>query len=124
MKLLDSNILIYSAQDSFSFLRQLVKDPTNAASSISIIEVLGYSKLTQRDQEYFEAIFRILRIIDVDRDIVLKATELRQQRNISVPDAIVAATALLHSYELNSRNEEDFSWIPALKFVNPIPSDQ
>lgn len=124
MKLLDSNILIYSARDAFSFLRPLVKDPANAISSISIIEVLGYPKLIQEDREYFEAIFRILQIIDIERDIVLKATALRQERNVSVPDAIVAATALIHNYELQSRNEADFTWISGLRFSNPIPNDQ
>ena len=36
-------------------------------------------------------------------------------------DSIVAATALLHGAELQTRNVADFQKIPDLKVINPIP---
>jgi len=39
---------------------------------------------------------------------------------IKLPDAVIAATALVHGLELISRNESDFKKIPGLAVVNPF----
>lgn len=39
---------------------------------------------------------------------------------MSAGDAIIAATALHHHLELNTRNVSDFDWIPNLRIINPI----
>lgn len=59
MKLLDSNIVIYSYQPAFSFLKSLVIDPTNAVSAISRLEILGFHDLQKGEQAYCEYVFRI-----------------------------------------------------------------
>lgn len=35
-----------------------------------------------------------------------------------LPDAVIAATALIHDLTLISRNDKDFTSIPLLKYVN------
>lgn len=55
MKLLDSNIVIYSYQPAYSFLKPLVIDPTNAVSAISRLEILGFHGLQPGEQTYCEA---------------------------------------------------------------------
>ena len=52
MKLLDSNIVIYSYQPAFSFLKPLVIDPANAVSAISRLEILGFHGLQPGEQTY------------------------------------------------------------------------
>ncbi|WP_409017754.1 PIN domain-containing protein [Dyadobacter sp. CY323] len=44
---------------------------------------------------------------------------LRKQRRIKTPDAIIAATALANNFTLVTDNEKEFTNIPKLKIVNP-----
>ena len=52
MKLLDSNIIIYSYQPNFSYLKPLVLDPENAVSVISQLEILGFHGITAGEKTY------------------------------------------------------------------------
>ena len=120
MQLLDSNILIYSAQEEFANLRMLFREETIRVSAISKVEVLGFRGLTAIDKLYFEALFRQLTAFPIDNAILDKATELRQQHRLSLGDAIIAATALLYNCTLYTRNIGDFSKIKGLLVVNPM----
>ncbi|MCF8244559.1 MAG: type II toxin-antitoxin system VapC family toxin [Saprospiraceae bacterium] len=120
MKIIDSNIIIYSANPDFSYLRPLVMDATNFVSAISLVETFGFQNLHPVDEKYFESVFKILQIIEVDRTVLVKAIEVRQKQKIKLGDSLVAATALLHNLELYTRNISDFQKIPGLTVVNPI----
>lgn len=120
MILLDSNIIIYSAQPAHAHLRPLVSDPANAVSAFTILEVLGYQSLWPIDKIYFEAAFQIVEVFDISQIILNQAVVLRQSHKMSPGDAIIAATALVHGCDLYTRNESDFQWITGLKIVNPV----
>ncbi len=122
MPLLDSNILIYSGEPAFSsILLPYITDPANLVSAVSIVETLGYHKITADQVLYFESLFKILRIVPIDEIVIQKALHLRQLKKLSLGDAFIAATALVHNVELISRNTVDFSGIAGLKIINPIP---
>lgn len=121
MILLDSNILVYSAQPSFAYLRPLVSDSLNAVSAFTMLEVLGYHTLTPVDKTYFETAFKILQVFEIDQPILKQAINLRQIRKMTPGDSIIAATAVVHGYEIYTRNTTDFNWIAGLKVINPIP---
>lgn len=120
MKILDSNILIYSQLAEFTYLRPLIFDEANAVSKISQLEVLGFHRLDDKAKRYFESCFQMLGIIDISGEIIDSAIALRQQRKMSLGDAIVAATALHHNAILLTRNVADFIHITDLNIVNPI----
>jgi toxin FitB len=120
MVILDSNLIIYSAQTPFAHLRPLVKDPNNIVSAFTMLEVLGYPTLSMVDKLYFQSVFSVLEIKDISPDIVNQAILLRQMRKISPDDAIIAATALYFSVDLYTRNISDFDWIKGLKVLNPV----
>ena len=42
------------------------------------------------------------------------------QKRLKLPDAIIAATALIHQLTLISRNDSDFNGIKNLRYVNPF----
>ena len=44
---------------------------------------------------------------------------LRKKHKIKLPDAIIAATALVHNLTLLTRNEKDFSKISNVESTNP-----
>lgn len=121
MILLDSNIIIYSAQPSFAYLRPLVSDPLNAVSAFTMLEVLGYPALAPVDKIYFETAFKVLQVFDINPSILNQAIKLRQTRKMTPGDAIIAATALVHGYEIYTRNKADFTWIAGLRVANPVP---
>jgi toxin FitB len=122
MKLIDSNILIYSGEAQFAhLLLPYVTDASNAVSAVSLVETLGYHKITLPQMEYFENIFQVLQVVQVDFATIRKAIEVRQMKKISLGDALVAATALLLNLELVSRNTDDFRGIPGLTVINPMP---
>lgn len=120
MKLLDSNILIYSAQAAYAHLRPLVSDPNNQVSHFTMLEVLGYYALIPTDKTYFESAFAILDLKDISLSIINQAILLRQMRKMSPGDSIIAATALHFGSELYTRNVSDFDWIDGLSVINPI----
>ena len=120
MKLIDSNILIYSSEPENHFLRDYVSEPDNGVSRFTELEVLGYHSLSPKDEQYFLAAFRALKIYPVDQAVVQKAISLPQRQSMSAGDSIIAATALLYQLELVTRNEADFKWIPELRIENPF----
>lgn len=122
MPLLDSNILIYSGEAQFAArLLPYVTDPNNLVSTISIVETLGYHKITPAQTLYFESLFKVLNTVPVDDVIIQRAVQLRQMKKMSLGDALIAASALVHGVELVTRNTTDFSGISGLIVVNPIP---
>ncbi len=121
MKILDSNILIYSYSDGYKHLRQLVWSDDAFASEISRLEVLGYHGLDKSEEEYFHDVFLVLKTHEIDVPVLDEAIRLRKAHKMKLGDSIVAATALIHGLEVYTRNMADFMKIPGLKVVNPIP---
>ncbi|NOQ35411.1 MAG: PIN domain-containing protein [Methylococcaceae bacterium] len=120
MILLDSNILIYSCQTEFNYLKPLVLETKNYVSHISKLEVLGFPRLLEIEKQYFENVFKILNNLPINDAVIDKAIELRQQFNMKSNDGIIAATALLHDMDVYTRNVDDFKNITGLKVINPV----
>lgn len=114
MKLIDTNILIYSAELSYSsILLPFITAPNNKVSVISRVEALGFHKITKTQRDYFNIVFSILQSISI---------EIRQMKKMTLGDSLIAATALTNNLEIITRNIRDFSGIPGLLISNPIPN--
>jgi len=120
MILIDSNIIIYSAIEKYSYLRKLYEEHDTFVSNISRLEVLGYHKITSQQQKYFNSIFSFIEILPVSEEIINTAIELRRKFNLSVGDSIISATAIINNLTLYTNNIEDFKNIIELKVYNPI----
>lgn len=59
------------------------------------------------------------RELEVDRAIAERAGSLRRRIGIPMPDALIAATALLHSCILVTRNVRDFKGVAELPLRDP-----
>jgi predicted nucleic acid-binding protein len=118
--LVDSNIVIYSADPAYAGLREWLARTSTAVSAISRVEVLGFHRLTPQDEATFREWFRTAKVMPVNDDVLQGAIVLRRQRPIGLADAVIAATALLHTGKLATRNVRDFGWIPGLTVVNPV----
>jgi predicted nucleic acid-binding protein len=120
MILLDSNIFIYLASGTLE--RHIIANKDIAHASITKIESLGFPRIQANELLLLEALFSESYDLPLTNDIVERATKLRQARSMSLGDAIIAATALEHNYELWTANEEDFVQIEDLRLHNPLKS--
>ena len=59
-------------------------------------------------------------ILSLTDEVVERTIELRKLYKIKLPDAIIAATAIVHDFTLISRNDKDFARITELKYLNPF----
>jgi len=118
--LVDSNILIYAAQPAHASLRQFIADRAPAVSAVSYVEVLGYHQLDNQARQYLEEFFRLARVLPLSQAVLDRAVALRQQRKMSLGDALVSGTALTYGLTLVTRNVEDFQWIQGLSLLNPF----
>jgi predicted nucleic acid-binding protein len=89
-----------------------------AVSIISKIEVLGFNA----DEDELERLASFIgwgNSIFIDGAIADKTIALRKMHRIKLPDAIIAATAIVHDLTLLSRNTNDFKNINGLKIIDP-----
>ncbi len=66
MKILDTNILIYAAEEPYKkTLAPYITNRINGVSSISKVETLGFWKITPEQIEWFNSIFQVLEVFPV-----------------------------------------------------------
>jgi len=120
MILADSNLIIYAASGKYPSLIEWFVENKPVVSAVTLVEVLGYHKLKADEKEVLESLFAELSVIYPSAEVFQKAIELRQQRNVSVSDALIAATALFHNLTLATHNTSDFGWVDGLDVVDPL----
>jgi predicted nucleic acid-binding protein len=117
--LIDTNTIIDTQMakiplEGLQFLQNVIDDHF-IISFVTYIEVLGY-KDVQQDTIDFMA---LADVIEINSAIINTCIELRKQKKIKLPDAIIAATALVNGPTIISRNTKDFIDIEELECINP-----
>ena len=120
MYFLDSNIIIYSVQPEHQYLRDYLRENELIISKITLLEVLGYYKLTQQEKEDFSRLLENMKHVSISDEIISKAIQLRQSRKLSIGDSLIAASAITSQAILLTANVLDFEWIIELTTYNPI----
>lgn len=125
MIFLDANIIIFALGAHQTTLVNLLDNTGDelACSEMVYLEVLGYPRITAKHNQVARQFFSQIRVIAIDSSVIEKAIRLRQQKTIKSPDAIIAATALIHKQILWTANAKDFQWIEELKWHNPLVND-
>jgi len=116
--LLDTNVIIDYVcrrlpENSEVFLSKIINEQINL-SAINKIELLGFSNVEQVLIDFVS----LAEIYHIDDEIINKTIELRKKYKIKLPDAIIAATAVVNQFSLISHNFRDFQKITELNFVN------
>ena len=117
--LLDTNAILdfmgkKLPEESQFFLSDIIDDQINI-SAINKIELLGFSNVEQHLIDFVG----FAEIYHLDDKIIDQTIELRKKYKIKLPDAIIAATAIVHNFTLISRNSSDFLKITELNYINP-----
>lgn len=122
--LIDTNVLIdYLDNDDTSALIGNVERSLRAGSLVSVIttmELLGWRGHTAQSRHDAENLLRSMGEIGLSRPVVDTVIRLRRTLAIKLPDAIIAASALVESLPLMTRNLDDFKGVPGLSLLDPI----
>lgn len=125
--LLDTTVLIdllRARNDRRALLAELVESGhTLASSAMNVGEV--YAGMRLGEEERTEALLANLDIVSMTAEIArsagkLKAEWARKGQTFSLPDMIVAATAIHHGAALMTDNQKHFRHIPELELY-PLP---
>lgn len=84
-------------------------------SVISRIEILGHESANEKLYAFLD----LADIYALTDEIADQAIEIRKKRKIKLPDAIIAATALVNDFVIVTRNINDFKNIEGLNYLNP-----
>ncbi len=90
-------------------------------------ELLAYSVVTRCElfagsatqEETVGLLLAPLTELPVDRPVAELAGRLRRESGVRTPDALIAATAMVHDLELVTRNLRDFGRVPGLRTRGP-----
>ena len=72
----------------------------SAVSQITRMELLGHPKITQDDERLIQLFLSECQVLLLNERIEVKATHLRRSGLLKLPDAIVAATAIINDLRL------------------------
>ncbi len=114
----DTNIFIYIANGTLD--EDIIGYEPIIYASITVIESLGYPAIRSIEEQSIKVLLATLTEIPLSSAIIEFAVHLRQQKNMSLGDAIIAASAMENSAALWTANTDDFKHIEGLKLFNPL----
>jgi predicted nucleic acid-binding protein len=125
MILCDTNILIEFYKNNPAIVQELRQIGLSqlAVSPISQAE-LYFGALNKAELKKIKQHLALLSQIPLDGSVSSKFLQLMESyslsHNLSLPDALIAATALVHNLELYTLNTKDFQFISNLKLYEPV----
>ncbi len=117
--LIDTNTLIefqgkLLPANGHTYVASVIDDEFNI-SVINKIETLGSRHVTQETENFIA----LATVFDLDKSIVDATIKLRKKHKIKLPDAVIAATAIVNKFTLITINVKDFLNIKGLRVINP-----
>jgi predicted nucleic acid-binding protein len=116
--LMDTNVVIdYLGNKLPPSGTAFIDDPA-VISVITRIEILGWYNVTSEQLAKLQPFIQNAVIYSLAERHIQQTILLRQQHKIKLPDAVVAATAMVEGLTLITRNADDFKHIDSLKLLN------
>ena len=120
--LLDTNFVInyfkgIFSDDAAKFTDSVINDLTYV-SVITRMELLSSQSLKPKDEEVIKEFIFDSTVFSLEENIITKTILLRRTNKIKLPDAIIAATAIVHNLQLITHNLKDFKNIHELIVVD------
>lgn len=120
MILCDTNIFIeiYRGNNSIIDILKTIGQQNIAVSDVTCAELL-YGARNKNELQIIRKDLNKLTILPIQTDISALSVELVEKfslsHNLSLPDALIAATALIHDIELYTLNTKDFRFLKNIK---------
>jgi predicted nucleic acid-binding protein len=119
--LLDTNAVISLLGGNRPLAERLEKAEWVGISIISQLEFLVFPELSEEDHNLFEAFAARVEVVGLtasQRELLSRIIELRRTRQLKLPDAIIAGTAL-HYRAILITEDEHFSSVTELAPLKP-----
>lgn len=122
--LIDTNILIYYLAGALPpeekpIIDKILQDSFNI-SIITKIELLGWKGHTPEGLIKARHLLDCARCLSLTDQLAEEAIEIRSSATISLPDAVIAASARSLEAVLVTRNGKDFSEVAGLQIYDPF----
>ena len=122
--LIDSNVLIDLFKGRFpkaaeSSLVNILNEGAYYVSAITKMELLGFNTSDDTQMKFLGEVIGNGTLLPIDDPVIDTTIRIRKAKKIKLPDAIIAATALVHNLTLVSRNQKDFTRIDQLQLLDP-----
>ena len=89
-------------------------------STVTEAEIFAGKKMEEESEaRKTERLLGLFEIIGLESEIAREAGKLRRNFGCNLPDAIIAATVILHKAKLVTRNKRHFEMIPDLDIIVP-----
>jgi len=128
MIIVDTDILIdaaHSIEDAVNCLQQIEEKSLLAISVITSMEMIIGCR-NKKELTLLDHFFQRFEILSLDNQISDTATELlktyRLSHGLMIADALIAATAIVISTPLISKNQKDYRFIAELDLLLEYPS--
>jgi predicted nucleic acid-binding protein len=123
MYLLDTNTIIYYLKGGLpaNGMKMIgdIADDRPSISVISKIELLGFNSPNAEEQSLTNKFVEACFIFNLNEAVVNQTIVLRKQYKIKIPDAVIAATAMVFNLTLITHNTNDFNKISNLQYTDP-----
>ena len=103
--------------NGMGFMHSII-DVVPNVSIVTKIEVLGFNT-TDDHYKLLTDFMNDATVLDLTSNIADVSIDIRKKHKTKLPDAIIAATAIVHDLILITRNSPDFKNIPALQVIDP-----
>lgn len=126
--LLDTNVLIYNLQGALSAdvkatVRQAMDAKQAYISVITRIEVLGWKGYNDTTLQQMEQLLSKLIEIPLTEAVVQDTIRIRKEFGLKLPDAVIAASAMVQGIALLTGNVDDFKRVADLQVRSIWPAE-
>ena len=120
---IDTSAVIKYLNETFptsgiSFLDKVLSEES-CISFITEIELQVWNPPNQEDLKIYRSYVDQSTVFGINHDITQETIRIRKLHNLKLPDALIAATAIVNNRTLIADNDQDFKRVPKLKFINP-----
>lgn len=112
---LDTNIILYLLGGDET-IAELLNGKQFYISSITQLELLGYSDLNNKQEEIIKDLLHNCVILDINDEIKAKVIHLRKIWKLKLPDRIIIASSLYLNLPLITA-DEDFKKVKELNLI-------
>ena len=121
----DTNTAIYFLQQQFpinaeKYIDSILQTNIPVISAITEIELLCWKTASENDLKVLNHFIQDATVIELEQEIKSKTAEIRKANKIKLPDSIIAATAIVYTLTIITRNTADFKNIDGLITINPF----
>jgi predicted nucleic acid-binding protein len=117
--LIDTNSVIdYLDNKIPTEANELFEGTTSKISVITRIELLSWPGATKTQTNILLNFIGESELYQLEESVILKTIEIRKKYKVKLPDAIIAATAIVNNFSIITQNTNDIEKIEQLEIIN------